>query len=276
MKDSIIYENICLLNKVDDLLSNDSTIERLLLIEKKRRSVSPHSLIFLGIKNVSDYHWCAMKSYYDSKEDEHLFFRIYLKDRLRYSVLLSLIDHVPDDDIELLTVGSKITLENVISLMPAISKFSSNQSMPDDVIETPITIGNKLHQENNKSRMTIRWNFQWREFVLIGVPDGISDDTVYEFKTCSSKYLYNFSKWPAIAQANIYGLFYGLSKKEIEFKIFSEDKPIFVKERVKKRDAKDTLQNFALICSGHMPQAPKAWKCKKCKHTAYCSVKLTP
>lgn len=43
--------------------------------------------------------------------------------------------------------------------------------------------GVRAHHRIAERYPTIRWAFKWRDFMISGVPDGITDNFVYEFKT---------------------------------------------------------------------------------------------
>jgi hypothetical protein len=60
-----------------------------------------------------------------------------------------------------------------------------------------------------------RWNFEWRGYVFVGVPGGITDKYVYEFKTTKSGIL-NYSKVVAHQQADLYGFFFDRPKKRVQ------------------------------------------------------------
>lgn len=55
---------------------------------------------------------------------------------------------------------------------------------------------------------SIRWNFSWKDYVIVGVPDGMTDELVYEFKTTQNRFTFSFQKWVADTQADLYGYFF--------------------------------------------------------------------
>jgi len=64
--------------------------------------------------------------------------------------------------------------------------------------------------ESTKSEKypTIRWNFSWENYVILGIPDGITDKFVYEFKSTKDRFLLNYIKPIAFTQADFYGYFF--------------------------------------------------------------------
>ncbi|MEM4004159.1 MAG: hypothetical protein QXM43_00825 [Desulfurococcaceae archaeon] len=67
--------------EVVELLAKKN-LEKLLLLEKKKRGVGEDELVFVGMANVSSYYWCAAKSFLISKAEELKFFHAYLYDRI--------------------------------------------------------------------------------------------------------------------------------------------------------------------------------------------------
>lgn len=49
--------------------------------EKKRRGAGENDLIFIGMADVSNLHWCEQKSLYKNRQIEDAFFINYLIDR---------------------------------------------------------------------------------------------------------------------------------------------------------------------------------------------------
>lgn len=117
---------------------------------------------------------------------------------------------------------------------------------------------------------TIRWNFSWDRYVILGVPDGITEDFVYEFKTTSSEYLSFFIKPVALTQADLYGYFFKRKKKRVQIYLAKEDKIQTFERAVDKKNAIKTLTNFKKIEEGELPKPPKSWKCKRCEFSELC------
>src|SRR5262245_1861688 len=56
---------------------------------------------------------------------------------------------------------------------------------------------------------TIRWHFPWAGHVVVGLPDGLTGAFVYEYKTTASRYLAGHLEPVQLAQADLYGHFFG-------------------------------------------------------------------
>ena len=120
---------------------------------------------------------------------------------------------------------------------------------------------------------TIRWNFDWENYVVVGVPDGITDSFVYEFKTTRSRFLSNYVKPVALTQADLYGYFFRRNKKRIQMFIVEEGIIETSESKVDKDEARKVLRNFKKVDDGWMPPPPKPWKCKSCGFQDICKLK---
>ncbi|MFN3384647.1 MAG: hypothetical protein ACK401_07110 [Archaeoglobaceae archaeon] len=116
-------------SKIEEALrSKQGALKKLLTLEKERRGVEEDKLVFLGVAEVANYYWCAMKSLLRSKEEELANFEVYLWDRIRYSLKLRfvseqkvqyLIDRLPETGKELLDVGNELTFSDMEVLLKA-------------------------------------------------------------------------------------------------------------------------------------------------------------
>lgn len=69
---------------------------------------------------------------------------------------------------------------------------------------------------------TIRWNFEWENYVIVGVPDGITEDFVYEFKTTGSEFLLSYMERSALVQGDLYGFFFRRQNKRVQIYVVSQ------------------------------------------------------
>ena len=91
---------------------------------------------------------------------------------------------------------------------------------------------------------TFRWHFDWHEYVVVGVPDGITARFVYEFK--STKEL-DQMKAVAQRQADLYGYFFGREHKRIQIRDVSGGKILTFSSPIDRMNAGDGVE--ALCCS---------------------------
>lgn len=287
-------------------------LEHLLSLEKERRGVNREKLVFVGMHNVAQYYWCAMQAVFKSRENELEFFAAYLYDRIRYSEYLGLIDRLPESEETLLDIGNGITFSDVEKLLKESAErtkhlsFTFNARITTDehgkrvmVInpdlspklrqryeidakargirianpeEFPQLRGEFLQTTRAEQYPTIRWNFAWEGYVVVGVPEGITDRFVYEFKTTGSRFLLHFVKPVALTQADLYGYFFRRERKRVQIYIVEEGTTETWEDEVNKTKAIKVLGNFKRVDGGWAPPLPKAWKCKRCEFKRVCKL----
>ena len=91
---------------------------------------------------------------------------------------------------------------------------------------------------------TFRWHFDWHEYVVVGVPDGITPRFVYEFK--STKEL-DRMKVVAQRQADLYGYFFGREHKRIQIRDVSGGKVLTFSSPIDRMNAETTLERYAAL-----------------------------
>jgi hypothetical protein len=97
---------------------------------------------------------------------------------------------------------------------------------------------------------TFCWHFNWGQYVVVGVPDGITDRFVYEFKSTTSLY---WAKPLAECQADLYGYFFGRNHKRIQIYDRSARKVLTFSNAVNRNKAEETLRAFAAVEAGGTP-----------------------
>lgn len=267
-------------------------LRKLLKLEKERRGLPGDSLVFIGMADTAQYYWCGMKAWFLNKENELKFFGAYLEDRISYSLIFGRIDRVPERDEEILEVGSALTLENVEEIL----KMRKEENLPLIAVEDPFGevppkfVVRKIDRERFESDPlyrgeilenihaekypTVRWNFEWEKFVVVGVPDGITDEFVYEFKSTQSEggFVKKWIKPIASTQADLYGFFFRRKKKRIQIYSRPEDRVYTWEDEVDTERAVEVLEKFKRVDSGKLPPPPASWKCRKCKFAGKCPV----
>jgi CRISPR/Cas system-associated exonuclease Cas4 (RecB family) len=137
----------------------------------------------------------------------------------------------------------------------------------------PLQRGEILEQTEAESYTKLRWNFAWRKYTVVGVPDGITNEFVYEYKTTGSRYLLNFAKPVGLAQADLYGYFFQRPRKRVQIKIVEEGKTETYDEPVDVARAEQTLAAFARVDEGEPARPPQpAWKCRNCVFNNVCRI----
>ncbi|MFO7966805.1 MAG: PD-(D/E)XK nuclease family protein [Archaeoglobaceae archaeon] len=306
-----------LMEELETILSDQKRLEELLILEKETRGFSREKLIFIGMANVANYYWCAIKSNIKSKKNELQFFQSYLADRLAYSLKLGYIDELPRSNEKLLEIGDQISLGDVEKLLKEKEKNVDGLSKENGEIASPANVGLEingekvavidpntskeershleelyksngyrivdleeepmlrgyLHEETKGEKYpSIRWNFNWSDYVIVGIPDGITDSFVYEFKTTRSKFLFYYLKPVALTQADIYGYFFERDNKRVQLYLVNEEEVKTFEDKTDKTKAIDTLRKFKELDNGSTPFRPKEWKCKSCEFKEECKL----
>jgi len=287
-------------------------IRKLLELEKRRRGVNAEELVFIGMADIANFYWCAMKSLLNNREMEPAFFASYLYDRLLYSLELGYIKRIPRDERKLLLIGDEIDFNDVKRLLKESQK--ENLGKPPLYItfsiDTPqgifkfMVLNPKLSPELKKkfTRLakkkgvrilsledapakfrgeiceeflaeryhTIRWNFEWKDYVVVGVPDGITEKFVYEFKTTGSNFLLRYIKHCALVQADLYGYFFNSENKRVQVYVLRNRKTVTWQEKVDEKEVNRVLEAFKQLDETGNAIPPQQWKCKSCKFNNVC------
>lgn len=307
-KDKRAYINS--INKqLTSVLQSKEKLQRMLYLEKHRRRLSQDELVFIGMADVASYFWCAMKSLYKNREMELAFFSSYLHDRILYSARLGLIDGLPDSEEQWLEIGDTISFGHIETLLKEQSEHQGRIMLiagvtvdedgnrilvvgkeereyleqeaksrglrivaPEEA--PPMVRGSLLQYSKGEQYPTIRWNFSWGKYVVVGVPDGITPEFVYEFKTTRSRFLMSYLKPVALVQADLYGYFFRRNRKRVQIYLVEENKTETWVCDVDADKAISVLTDFAQVEQGAIPRPPKAWKCKHCEYAARCTMHL--
>ncbi len=271
------------------------------LMAKKKEELGhePSELVFIGVADVAKYWYCAKKSLFKQLEMEPEFFNAYLQDRILYSIELGYLRRLPSSERELLKIGDEITLIDIEKLLKEeveeskellkelttirkalvkenkveldlvnrfikvfIKKFGGSE-------ENPLDFGTYAEYLIAEPYATIRWNFPYKDFVVIGAPDGITDNFVYEFKASANLF---FTLRNAKTQADIYGYFFHRDKKRVQVYLKTSGKIITEENGIDKENAEITLERATGVYRGEPPKPPKPYKCNSCEYKIRCPI----
>ena len=173
--------------------------------------------------------------------------------------------------------------ENIWVLNPALQDYEvvewehrANQQgvRIAELEEYPMIRGEFSQVNNAENYFSLRWNFTWEGYVILGIPDGITDEFVYEYKSTRNKYFLELNRPVALAQADLYGYFFQRDSKRVQFRV-EETAEIITWDDVADTDnAINALKLFSAVDAGWEPPSPNpGWKCNKCAVRASCSLK---
>lgn len=297
--------------ELSNLTADRKRLERLLALEKKSRGLGADRLAFIGMANVAEHWWCTQKAVLKSRANEGMFFGAYLYDRIMCAHRLELINKLPRRDEALLDVGRELTLadreklfesnekdiEVVMEYEGVVDKSGErraiiNPDLPEDqrksyermaeakgrrvvsgsVNEEPLLRGERAHLSPPEKYPAFRWAFSWKGYTVVGVADGLTKQFVYEYKTTRNRYLFNFLKPVAFAQADLYGYFFQRPRKRVQIQIIEDTKTETFDEPINATRSEETLAAFARVEGGEPARPPKAWKCRRCEFKVTCPI----
>jgi len=119
---------------------------------------------------------------------------------------------------------------------------------------------------------TIRWHFLWGRYSISGIPDGITPEFVYEYKTTKRLYYLQNKKPIALTQADLYGSLFRRATKRVQIHVVEQDKTLTWEEPVDSANAEATLSLFARVDAGELPRPPEPWKCRICDFRTTCPI----
>jgi hypothetical protein len=299
------------LTQIHELLADSERLARLLALEKVRRGAALDQLVFVGVSNIAGIRWCPQKAVLKSRAEEPMFFAVHLHDRLLYAHLLGLFDDLPADDQALLEAGGEVGLPEVewllrrVPLRPKPAAWDHlevtgpdgrpgwliNPTLPPaqrarceavaaragvvvlDLEADPKLRGLVLEESQAERHRTIRWHFEWGRHVVIGEPDGITDSTIYEFKSTRSRYLLSHLLPVALAQADLYGFFIRRPTKRVQLYVVEEGATQTWESPVDRAAAESLLRHFQAVDGGARSRPPRErWKCRRCDVRAACPI----
>lgn len=249
--------------------------DELMNLEKERLGFSRNELVFIGMANLSKYYWCAWQYFLKAKREEVNFFDSYFVDRLKYSEKLGLIKKPPTKLKDILKIGDKIKYSDVRKLLNKRIKEFEPPDKDDTPIENseeidPLQKGRIYEMQKAEKYPTIRWNFLYKNIVLVGVPDGITKDFVYEFKyTAKSKYMKQ-TLITSACQADIYGMYFERPRRRVQIFCEEENKLHTYVDIINKQKVIDLLEKWIDMKKGKLPLKPQPWKCTNCEFKENC------
>ena len=255
-------------------------LDELMRLEKQRLGFEETRLVFVGMANIAEYRWCPAKAILMSREDELKIFSSYLYDRLAYSCELGLIRKPPDSVSELLAIGDEIEFGHVEELLRREAERLAREAAggprappPPAHLSSlsPMERGEVLEELLAEKYPTIRWNFRWEGYVVVGAPDGITEDFVYKFKTTQSRFLLQYVKPVAFTQADLYGYFFRRRRKRVQIHVVEEGITETWEALIDAANAVSVLQAFKLANEREPSPPAESWKCRRCKYKGICS-----
>ena len=243
------------------------------LEKKEEKTLTKTKLRFVGTSDVSQYWWCDRQAVLKARADEERMKGSYEADLLSYTKELrisqDLYEILPIDMMEQLL--SRRGAPNELNRLVALRSEDFEQYL-EDTPEGPLRDGKRLEVEHRELYPTIRWEFIVSAYIVIAVPDGITDKFVYEFKTTKTDYLLRYALPPAKAQAHIYGWLFQRPNIRLQFLLKDTGELKTIEEPTDIQFAEKTFDSF-LVTDRELraPYKTKvAWKCRACSFRKEC------
>jgi hypothetical protein len=130
------------------------------------------------------------------------------------------------------------------------------------------------HQKMYSERYpTMRYHFRWKDYIIETIPDGITNEFCYEFKSTKKKdYIPNVKK-VAAAQAHLYSYFFKRPKVRIQIYAMDVYKKFTFDEKADYKFAEEILEKFDKLISGSLKiENVPFWKCYNCEYKDKCEI----
>ena len=115
--------------KLKEIVKSQSTLQKLLLSEKRKRNLNTEDLVFVSTSIIASYWWCPVKAYILSKLNELEHFKLYLYDIAMYSYELGYIRSIPENVERILNIGNNLTLEDMEKILERRIKLSKEKTV---------------------------------------------------------------------------------------------------------------------------------------------------
>jgi hypothetical protein len=199
----------------------------------------PHEQPFLGVADIAGLLWCEIQATISQYRSQRGYANAAWSDD--WGIGESVIE------------PSAVTADSIFESTDRLAVGQSAQA---------------LHQEKHAS---LRCHWFFGQFLIIGVPDGLGRNFVYEFKFSSHpRSPYTFKH--AVAQANIYATLF--RKRRIRVHIVGpKGYTKIIDGDVRTLDAANLIDRaWALMNGDAIFRPPESWKCAPCRYARLCPV----
>ena len=122
---------------------------------------------------------------------------------------------------------------------------------------------------------TVRWSSKWGDYIIIGMPDGITKDFIYVYKEYERGSPSPYQLEAELSRADLYGYFFKRKRKRVQVYIKQRDRLKIYDEPVDEKKAMEMLKKLEKIdeeieIEEILPPKPAEWKCRKCEYRTSC------
>jgi hypothetical protein len=270
-------------NDLHFLFEDDVLLKRLMTVEKARRGVPKNKLLFIGASDIADQCWCSMRAVLTARRDELGRFGQYFYNRLHYAQKLGLFRRWPNNPKSLLYIGEWLAFERVNEYVNAKPEPPRTRAAGADDIDLRDGGQHELEwwergeiaeYQYAERYLQISWHFPWERYIVVGVPDGVTKDLVYEFKSTGRARYRDSLMRKGCVQADVYGLFFQRHRKRVQVYSIDTGQIDTSDEKVDKANAERFLRNFSRVDGGEFPRLPEPFKCRICDFARNCPLRV--
>jgi CRISPR/Cas system-associated exonuclease Cas4 (RecB family) len=155
---------------------------------------------------------------------------------------------------------------------PVKITYSEWRSLCSRICLSQQETGDTEHFEFAEKHPTIIAFWEWENRYIVGFPDGLTDEFVYEFRSVNSYYLLHHLKPVALAQAGLYAYFLDRPKIRVQIRVKQANKIETFEQKSNPDSAVALLKSMLALLDGSAEPIPPgmAWKCKSCSFRTLC------
>lgn len=267
-------------SKLLTYLLDPKWIERAYKAEKKRRGISQDRLAFLSVSDIAQQLYCPMKAVLSCRRDESEYFTAYITDSLICADKMGRLVKWPRTLSAILQIAAEITHEDLALLYSLESK---REKLPAAASKGSVNILTATTEKFERGRLAqsqyaekhgaFRSHWDWDGYVITGIPDGLTDDFVYEFKYTANPRYRQYAVASANLQADLYGLLFDRKRKRTQVLAGESNAVETMESDVDRQRASKVIADFIAIERGALPWSEHEGKCKVCNVAMVCPVR---
>lgn len=167
-------------------------------------------------------------------------------------------------------------IEKILKKRGIKSEFMAAENTESTLFDESIPLDRGFLDEGKYAERypSVRYHFDWNDYVIMGIPDGITKDFCYEFKSTTNGFSAFYIKPIAIAQAQLYSYFFKRPKIRVQILTKDNGKIATIEEKADKKKAEEILRTMdGLLKEKKSAIPPKPWKCRSCGYINQCKLR---
>jgi len=230
---------------------------------------------FLGCANIAAAHWCHFKSIFSSIKNEYGFKGAYDEDIQYQGEKPTVQDYnkwLSERLLKIKESKKEVFLERIKTPDGAVFwDWDTGRIVVEEGNPDPMARGELVESRYAEEYPSIRFHFEFMDKIILGAPDGVTDEFCYEFKSTKNDFLSRFILPVARAQANLYAYFLKRPRIRVQIHILDTGELKTIEENANYSQTEAELAYFVnLLSRKQKPISPKPWKCRACEFANKC------